>query len=267
MPGSESANTTSSALRVLLVEDNAVNQKVVLRQLEQLGYNADLAANGLEALEALSKIEYDVVLMDCQMPEMDGYEATREIRRREGRSRRTTIIAMTDNAARSNRDLCIRAGMDDYLNKPARQEDLAAMLAHWTEAARGISAKADRAGDECDLTRVIDQGALDGLRSLTSATRPNFLMELIDLFIEDSPAKIARMREALARADAVALASAAHALKSSSANLGARRMHALCELIEERSSQSSLRGAATLLAALEEEFARVRRALEVEKKK
>lgn len=267
MARSESANTKSKTFRVLVVEDNVVNQKVILRQLELLGYSVERAANGAEALEALSNSDFDVVLMDCQMPEMDGYEATREIRRREEGARRTTIIAMTDTALGSSRDLCIQAGMDDYISKPARQEDLAAVLEHWTERARGTAAEVDLTSDECDLARVVDREALDGLRSLTSGATHNFLLELIDLFLEDSPDKIARMRNALARTDGGALARAAHALKSSSANLGARRMHALCEIIEERSSQNSWRAATALLATLEEEFARVRRALEAEKRR
>jgi CheY-like chemotaxis protein/HPt (histidine-containing phosphotransfer) domain-containing protein len=267
MARSESASAKSKVFRILLVEDNLVNQKVILRQLQLLGYSADRAANGLEALESLSKAEYDIVLMDCQMPEMDGYEATREIRRREADLRRTTIIAMTDNPAESNRELCIQSGMDDYIHKPARQEDLKSMLERWMGQKREEAAEVDRTNDECNLARVIDADVINGLRSLTAGTQPDFLIELIDLFIEDAPGRIAQMRDAVANDDAAAVERAAHALKSSSLNLGARRMHALCEIIEERVSRSPQRIASTLIATLEEEFARVRRALEAEKKK
>jgi CheY-like chemotaxis protein len=113
-------------LRILLAEDNAVNQKLALRLLERMGYRADLAASGLEVLEALQRQRYDVVLMDVQMPEMDGLEATRRIRRDMGKQ--PQIIAMTANAMKEDREICLAAGMDDYISKPIRVEELVAAL-------------------------------------------------------------------------------------------------------------------------------------------
>jgi len=247
-----------AAIRILLAEDNAVNQKVAMRQLSQFGYRADAVGNGLEALDALDRIAYDIVLMDCQMPEMDGYEATREIRRREGPSRHTTIIAMTANAIAGDREKCLAAGMDDYISKPVREEELTAMLARWTP-------QANVAGDDSAVREPasgIDRETLDALRKLQTESRPN---ALTDLFIKDSVERLAEMRAALERADVRGVARTSHALKGSSGTLGATRMAGLCEIIENRSHAGSLQGVAILLEALEEEFSRVCHTLEAEK--
>ena len=124
-------------LRVLVAEDNVVNQKIVLKLLSKLGHSANAVANGLEAIQANQRMEYDVILMDCQMPDMDGYEATAEIRRLESRERRIPIIALSANAMAGDREKCLDAGMDDFLTKPIQPKLLAETLQKWAAAAAG----------------------------------------------------------------------------------------------------------------------------------
>jgi CheY-like chemotaxis protein len=125
---------------ILIAEDNSVNQRLAARLVERLGFQADVAHDGREALHAVSRFEYSAVLMDCQMPEMDGFEATAEIRRLETPNRRTPIIAMTAHAMSGDRERCLNAGMDDYISKPIRPQELAEILERWT-AARGEAAR------------------------------------------------------------------------------------------------------------------------------
>jgi len=121
-------------MRVLVAEDNVVNQTVAVRMLQRLGVRADVAGNGLEAVQMCELAPYDAVFMDCQMPEMDGYAAAREIRRREGTAQHRVIIAMTADALAGAREECLLAGMDDYIAKPVRLDDLAAVLRKWRHA-------------------------------------------------------------------------------------------------------------------------------------
>jgi two-component system, sensor histidine kinase len=205
--------------RILLVEDNAVNREVAVGMLESLGCETDTAENGWSALKAMNTATYDAVLMDCQMPVMDGLAATAEIRRREQTSgaARVPIIALTANAMDGDRERCLDAGMDDFLSKPFTQQQLATQLRRWL-ALRTLPEAGRR-----DLSRIplIDAGVL---RNIAALARPALLNSMIDLYLQHSPDLVAAIETAAANMQPEALSQAVHTLKSSTANLGGTRL-------------------------------------------
>ena len=252
--------------RILVAEDNIVNQKVAVCQLEKLGHRADVVANGLEAVEAVARIRYALVLMDCQMPEMDGLEATAMIRKREGEqaSRRLPIIAMTANAMQGDREKCLVAGMDDYLAKPVKLEHLEAMLARWIsgrstpdEQKEPVSSETQEPVQDC-----VDSAVLADLRQLDISC--GLLSTLITHFLEDVPNRLAALQDALQQGDAGALARVAHELNGSSGNLGVRKMRQLCVELQALGKAKDLTQAGDLLAQLVSEFELVRQRLMAE---
>jgi PAS domain S-box-containing protein len=251
--------------RILLAEDNPVNQRLALAQLAKLGYHADAVANGQEAVEALLRIPYDAVLMDCQMPEVDGFWATALMRQREGAAKRTPIIAMTANAMQGDRDRCLAAGMDDYLAKPVKLDELRSVLERWVKRPAD-AAPADvadpAAGSASEALDPVDVSVLEALSQLDDPGGPSLRDELIDIFLRDAPLKHAALREALAAGDRAALERVAHALKGASGNLGARPLAQLCARIEASARAGELARAAAEVALAEAELARVRIALE-----
>ncbi len=243
---------------LLVVEDNAVNQKVALHMLEKLGYRADVAANGLEAVAALARRPYAAVLMDCQMPEMDGFEATAEIRRREQGGRRTPIIAMTANAMQGDRERCLAADMDDYISKPVKLDELAAALGRFlpTADALPLAARGSHPPDGAD--GAIDRAALATLENSGAGAVVGLQAEVIDLFLNESRPLLDGLQAAIRQQDPTALRDLAHTLKGMSGYVGARRLPAICERLEHLGRLGTTVGAAPLLAALTTEYDRVR---------
>ncbi len=252
--------------RVLVAEDNRVNQMVATKMLEKFGYRADVVADGQEAVEALFLVPYAAVLMDVQMPEMDGYEATAEIRRREREDpngRRTPIIAMTANAMQGAREKALYAGMDDYVSKPVKPEELDAALERWIPRSDEETLASEEATDGAgaspdDTTDPLDRRVIEGLFELGG---PELVAELSDLFLEDVPPRLEALREAIGSGDAPSVGQVAHALKGSSGNMGATRMASICAELEEVGVSEDLTKAPKLLDQLEAEFSRVHPAL------
>ncbi len=272
--------------RILLAEDNRVNQEVVRSMLHGIGARVDVVENGREAVEAFARQDYDLVLMDCQMPVMDGYAATRAMRAREkeraataegngGASPPTPILAMTANALPGDREKCLAEGMDDYLGKPFSQSELLALLGRYlgervAGAASGKSARAPegkrsrrkRGSAKGAANRsLLDAGALDRIRHLESRGSSGLLSRIVDAYLESAPGLVAALREAAARADAGALQSSAHSLKSISANLGATKLASLCAGIESLARRSAPDEAAEVIPAVEMELELVETAL------
>jgi CheY-like chemotaxis protein/HPt (histidine-containing phosphotransfer) domain-containing protein len=230
-----------------------MNQKVALRLLETLGYRADVAMNGLEAIAALEAKPYDVVLMDVQMPELDGLDATRRIVAEWPEETRPRIIAMTANALPEDREACFAAGMNDYVAKPIRAEELAAALKRVKPLQNGDSASDERVGYVS-----LDGGALKNLRDLGGE---DFLREVIDAFLADAPALIATLRSSLDERGAEELRRAAHTLKSNGATLGAEGFAELCRTLEQRAKSGELDGASELVDRIEQEYRPLEEAL------
>ena len=261
-------------LRILVVEDNIVNQQLALLLLRKLGYRADVAANGLEALQALERQPYDVVLMDVQMPTMDGLQATRRIHQRWPEGRRPHVIAATASAMQEEREACLAAGMDDYLSKPIRMEELAAALrrcrphvAPLPPASAGGSGEGAQVPPEREpqgqpaTAGVLHLPALERLVETIGDDRSLFTA-LIDTFLSDAPQLVEVARRGLEHGQTDEVRRAAHTLKSNGATFGATSFSELSRQLEALAKSGILEGADELIARIDAEYERVRIALE-----
>ena len=254
---SSKRQSAGSRSRVLVAEDNPVNQKVAVRMLENLGYQVDVASDGREALEALALASYGAVLMDVQMPRMDGYEATAEIRRREaaGDGRHVPIIAMTANAMQGDRQKTLEAGMDDYVSKPVKSGDLDTVLERWIlPADRGTVRR----------EAPIDRDVLARLRGLQDEDEADIVAELAGIFLEDARSGLQTVEEALQKGDAPTIETLAHKLKGGSGNLGAGGLVGLFTRLEDMGASGDLSAGFELLERLREELGKVDIALAAE---
>ncbi len=248
---------------ILLVEDNLVNQKVTALALRRLGFAVEVAANGRAAVDAARARRFAAILMDCQMPVMDGFEATLAIRQLPRGE--VPIIAMTAAAMTGDRERCLTAGMNDYLSKPVQRAELERMLEKWIQLP--LFRDPPPSTEEVRMQpshRVLDQKVIASLRELGGDDDPGLFGELVQLFLDDTPERIRALNQALAQGDHASLEQAAHALKSSAANLGALGLSSLFRDIEAAGRARDLERAASLVARSGEEYERVEAALRSE---
>jgi two-component system sensor histidine kinase/response regulator len=250
-------SSPSNKARILIAEDNAVNATVAMKQLEKLGYRGEVAVNGQEVLDRTTDQSFDLILMDWQMPILDGFETTAAIRARETViGKRVPIIAMTANAMTGDKERCLAAGMDDYISKPVRRDELARVLAEWLpnpNAANGLAVAAEGA--------VLDGSTLNDLRDLQSDDDPNFIHELIQKFLAEVDVRLATLEEFVAAGDNLQSQNLSHSLKGSYASLGASRMAAKLNVIEIAARAGNVANAGSAIAELQGEAKLSRAAL------
>jgi len=251
----EPAVMSKESLRILVAEDNAINQQVVVAILAKLGHRADVAGDGVEALELLERSEYDAVFMDVQMPRIDGLEAARQIRALEGDKRHVPIIAMTANALQGDREICLEAGMDDYITKPIDRTRVKALLDRWMERLVEARQAPPTTEEHEGLAREIDH---DRQTQLRSSIGDSLFDSLVVVFTDGLDARLGELRQAFEDEDAPTLIARLHALRGSAANLGyeglTRRVGAMEERLREgdavRSVQEEMRAVLASVRAL-----------------
>ncbi|MCP5158270.1 MAG: response regulator [Gammaproteobacteria bacterium] len=284
--------------RVLVAEDNPVNQEVVLAMLQHLGCQVVVVSDGHQAIASLARESFDLVLMDCQMPVLDGLAATTAWRQQEStmHCRRVPIIALTANVMKGIKEQCQAAGMDDYLSKPFEQAQLVTILSRWLpkrvillpslvtsavstrsqlptvevvadNTVAALPANLSPAHAPVAIDALLDERALAQIRALQRPGQPSMLGKIIGLYLDSSPALFQRVCEAVARADPEALWQAVHSLKSSSANLGAMQLAAVCKELEYAGRNQRLEDVPALLREVEYHYARVQEALVLEMEK
>ena len=271
MAGSEAPGTAGRtphprlAGRVLVVEDQPINREVAHGMLSSLGVAVDTAVNGVEALERLRRESFDLVLMDCEMPVMDGFSATRELRRGAGPGARLPVIALTADATPQGRAACLAAGMNDHLSKPFTREALHAILRGWLPALEPRAAVAEDSAKptaappapDAAAELLLDRGTLDALRALPRRGSQDMLSRVAATYLSDSERLLDVIERAVATGHAAEVARAAHAWRSCNGNVGAFALMNLCRELEGRARAGELAAARALLVQLRSLYARV----------
>jgi CheY-like chemotaxis protein/HPt (histidine-containing phosphotransfer) domain-containing protein len=272
MPVERSHPEPQKDVSVLVAEDNPVNREVTAEMLAVEGYHAHTVCNGREAVEATKSRTFDLVFMDCQMPEMDGFAATAAIRIREKdlRLRRVPIVALTAHAIAGDRERCLAQDMDDYLSKPFRQPQLIAMVRRWVPQSRSspsnkpdsIKQAASVVAAVSESSDCLDEPTLQGLRALRRPGRPDIYVDLLSRYLDSSRQSIEAMRQHIAAQNACELFQTAHSLKSSSGMFGARILAQHVKKLETIGSSGDLSSASAVFTQVENEYHRVRQAIE-----
>jgi PAS domain S-box-containing protein len=255
------AENNKRRIRILLAEDNIINQKVALRHLERIGYRADAVANGKEVLSALERIPYDLILMDVQMPEMDGFEATATMRRKERETGgHIPIIAMTAHALKGDRERCLEAGMDDYVPKPIEPQGLIEVIARWVDKA-GLGKTEGPPIESTEEKEIFDKkGALERL-----GEDEELFTEILGMFLDDAPNQIEQMQKQLEAEDLSGLERQAHSLKGAVMNIGGNALQKVAFAIELAARNGELDKARLLVAKIQKEFEGLKATVEQEK--
>jgi CheY-like chemotaxis protein/HPt (histidine-containing phosphotransfer) domain-containing protein len=234
----EISGKDKESLKILLVEDNAVNQKVALRLIEKIGYHTDLASNGIEAIEAVQSNEYDVVFMDLLMPEMDGLEASKQIKESSTNKSRPKIIAMTANSMLGDRELCMDAGMDDYISKPIRIDELEIALDKWLAVVAEEREKhlVDFKDNKID-TEILKENDIAFLNDIQNQEDLEFFIDLLDIYLKDLPIIIDEITVAVENDNFEKLKFYTHKLKGSTLTLGIESISEYCYELEKASDE------------------------------
>lgn len=235
-------------MRILVAEDNQINQKLIIKMLNKLGYMADIANNGLEVLDLHKKCNYDLIFMDVHMPEMDGYRATKYIREKICNNNYPVIVAVTANAMAGDKEKCLEEGMDDYLSKPVKLESIQNILIKWVK-----KMKNDHKYPEYKVNGelVVDLKTIQHLSEVSNGDN-DFVKEIIRMYLNQLPELIAAIKGSVSKKDAEELRINAHSLKGASLNIGASKMAETCKILEECGKNSDLTGAVEKLSALDE---------------